>query len=110
MGGTATQWSRGFGGLAPWFVVQALLPGAALFALLVLLSLRFVREGFGEVRQHAWAPAATKGLLAAPLQRSWWSCTCPSIAACACLPAIARGLRRCCMKLLPLPGQLQAGR
>ena len=110
MGETATHWWRASRGFAPWFVLETLVPGAALFALLLLLSLRFVRGGFGEVRQHAWAPTASKGSRPAALQRRWWSCTCVSIAACACLPAIARGLRRCCMKLLTLPGQLELAR
>ncbi|MGE5102599.1 MAG: hypothetical protein ACM3SX_21640 [Deltaproteobacteria bacterium] len=95
------EWSRGLREVAPWFALQALVPGAALFALLLWLSLRFLRNGFRDVRQHAFVPVgqwtATSGV-----KRNLWSCTCGSLAACACTAAIARGLRRCCVKLLQL--------
>ena len=90
----------GWGGLREFapFLVEALLPGATLFALLLWLSQRFVGEGFGRVRQYAFAPAAGMLSAKASAQRSWWSCTCAG--PCACLSEIARGLRRCCIKLL----------
>ena len=94
---TATTWWRDSREIAPWFVVDALLPGAALFALLLWLSLRFVRDGFGRVRQHAFAPVGGKLSLTASAQRNWWSCTCAG--ACTCLTAMLRGLRRCCERL-----------
>ena len=53
---TAVQWWRGLREVAPWFVVEALLPGATLFALLLWLSHRFVSEGFAQVRHYALAP------------------------------------------------------
>jgi hypothetical protein len=86
--------------IAAWLLLEALLPGAALFGLLLWLSQRFVREGFGDVRHYAFAHGAFNWSATAPVQRNWWSCTCDSIAQCACLPAIARGLRRCCVKSL----------
>jgi hypothetical protein len=91
---TAMTWGREVRGIVPWFVVEALLPGAALFALLLWLSLRFVHEGFGRVRQHAFAPVGGRLSPTASAQRNWWSCTC--VGACACLTTILRGLRRCC--------------
>jgi hypothetical protein len=93
-------WRRS-GEVSAWFVVQALLPGAALFVLLAWLSLRFVRQGVDDVRQHAFGGAASGR---ASVQRSWWSCTCASLASCRCAAAIARGLRRCCVTLLRRPG------
>ena len=89
----AMRWER-VRGIMPWFVAEALLPGAALFALLLWLSLRFVHGGFGRVRQHAFAPVGGKLAATAAAPRSWWSCTCVGV--CACLPAMLRGLRRCC--------------
>lgn len=104
---TWTQSWRGMRELAPWFVLETLLPGAALFALLLWLSQRFVREGFREMRQYALAPVGQWTITSA-VKRNWWSCTCKSIGACPCIAAIAaRGARRCCMKLLQL-GTLRA--
>ncbi len=94
----AADWWRSLRELAPWFVVEALLPGTALFALLLWLSQRFVREGFGQVRQYAFPATAGMLFANASVQRNWWSCTCVDI--CSCLSKIARGLRRCCAKLL----------
>jgi hypothetical protein len=96
---TATHWWHDLRGFAPWLLAEGMLPGATLFALLLLLSQRFVRAGFGDIRQHAFAPDAGKWYLATPVERNWWSCTCVS-GACACVAAIARGLRRCCEKVL----------
>jgi hypothetical protein len=100
---TATYWWRGLRGFVPWIITEGMLPGATLFALLLLLSQRFVRAGFGDIRQHAFAPDAGKWSLATPLKRNWWSCTCASIESCACAAAIASGLRRCCEKVLRKP-------
>lgn len=94
---TAFEWWRGVREVAPWFVVEALLPGATLFALLLWLSHRFMREGFGAVRQYGYAPVARMASSTPSAHRGWWSCTC---AECACAGAMARGLRRCCEKLL----------
>jgi heme A synthase len=102
----ATQW-RVLRDLGPWFVVQALLPGATLFALLVWLSYRFVHEGFGEIRRYSFGPAAGTPF-ASSERRNWWSCTCGTVVACRCLAAMERGLRRCCAKLLELPPVLLA--
>ena len=98
---TAKRWWHGVRGVAPWYVIQAYLPGATLFILLLWLSHRFVTQGFGEVRQYAFARPTGGSSLTASMQRIWWSCTCSG--ACECLPAIARGLRRCCVKLLGVP-------
>lgn len=89
--------------IAAWPMLDALLPGVMLFMLLLWLSWRFVHDGFGDVRHHAFAPAARSGAFAARAPRNWWSCTCR---ACACRAAIARGLRQCCVKLLPDVGKL----
>ena len=88
--------------LAPWFFAEALLPGVALFALLLWLSQRFVLEGFSQVRQYAFAPTGDKVSVKALAQRNWWSCTC--VASCACLSTIVQGLRRCCLKAFSKPG------
>ena len=98
---TATQWWRGLRVFAGWLAIEPLLPGATLFALLLWLTLRYVRGGFLDVRQYAFAPNAGKWSLAAFEQRNWWSCTCDG-AACRCFAGIARGWRRCCVKLLDL--------
>jgi hypothetical protein len=90
------DWWRCLRELGPWFVVEALLPGAALFALLLWLSQRFVREGFAPVRQHAFAPTADIVSVKASAQRNWWSCTC--VDACTCLSRIVHGLRRRCLE------------
>lgn len=82
-----------------WPLLEVLLPGATLFTLLLWLSWRLVRVGFGDVRQYAFAQAGRSGTMAAYAPRDWRSCTC-SAGACACLAAIARGLRQCCVKLL----------
>ena len=37
---------------APYFVVEPLLPGGALVALLLWLSRHFIRDGLRDVRQH----------------------------------------------------------
>ena len=42
---------------APYFLVEPLLPGGTLVALLLWLSQRFVRDGFGDVRQYPKTPA-----------------------------------------------------
>jgi hypothetical protein len=97
---TTTRWWRGLREFAPLFMAP-LWPGVTLFALLLWLSLRYVREGFGDVRQYAFAPAAGTGSLRSFAHRNWWSCTCDS-AACRCLAGIARAARRCCVKLLDL--------
>jgi hypothetical protein len=100
------RWLQRSGEVSAWFVMQALLPGAALFVLLVWLSQRFVREGFADVRQFAFAAAAGTPSGRATVQRNWWSCTCASLAACRCGEAIVSGLRRCCVRLLRLPAVL----
>ena len=38
--------------LSPYFLLEPLLPGGALIALLLWLSQRFIRNGFGDVRQY----------------------------------------------------------
>ena len=94
-------WWRSLQAVGPWLLVEALLPGATLFALLSWLSLRFARDGFGQIRQYAFAPVAATLSPNASVQRDWWSCKCTD--ACACLSEIAHGLGRCCMKLLRGP-------
>lgn len=89
---------RGLREIAPWIALEGFFHGATLFALLLWLSQRFVRGGFGEVRQHAFTPIGQSKTVSAA-KRNWWSCTCDSIAGCRCLTTIARGLRLC-MKLV----------
>ncbi len=83
-----------------WFGVELLIPGAALFALLTWLSLRYLREGFADVRQYALAPDGGKWVLSATLKRNWWNCRCASVATCECLSTVARGLGRGCRALI----------
>jgi hypothetical protein len=55
--------------LAPYFLVEPLLPGGTLVALLLWLSQMFVRDGFGGVRQYLHAPR-TSTVIAANRTRS----------------------------------------
>jgi hypothetical protein len=82
--------------LTPWFGLEPFLPGAALFAMLLVLSYRFATDGFAGVRQHALAPDGGRGALTVRATRNWWSCTSMSVAACDCLEAVVRRIRRCC--------------
>ena len=87
---------RSVSGIAPWFLMETVLPGAALFVLIVWLSLQFMRDGFADARQHAYLPTAAAGVSASTMRKAWWSCTCR--AACACAAGIVHGLARCCRK------------
>jgi hypothetical protein len=92
---------RGLLEVAAWFLMKALLPSATIVVLLAWLSYRYLTGGFDGVRQYAFAPNGGSGVWLAPVQRSWWSCTCAGVAAvCACLSACVRGLPRCCTELL----------
>ena len=91
---------RGLSAFAVWFVVEALLPGATLVVLLLWLSQRFVREGFGSMRQHAFVPMTLTASFAG-VHRNWWSCRCRGT--CARLSSIAYRLRRCCVLVLGNP-------
>ena len=102
----ATQWWSRWRVVVTWLVVDQVLPGVTLLALLLWLSYQYTREGFGDVRQYAFAPDAGKWSLTTPVRKNWWSCTCADIGACRCLGAIARGLRRCCERLVPPAMQL----
>jgi hypothetical protein len=93
---------RTFSRIAPFFIIEALLPGAARVLILLGLSHRFVRVGFGELRQHAH-PFASAWTSNAGATRNWWSCTCVS---CRCLVGFGRALRRCCFRLLDSPSAL----
>ena len=42
--------------LVPYYLIQALLPGATLVALLLWLTAKFLRVGFDDVRQYANTP------------------------------------------------------
>lgn len=96
--------TAGKGWIGGWLLLEQLLPGATLFALLLWLSYRFLREGFGDVRQYAFAQPAAGPTFARSARRNWWSCTC-SPRACACLAALARELRLCCVQSLrPVTG------
>ena len=97
--GMAIDGWRTFGRVAPLFIIEALLPGAARVFILLGLSYRFVRAGFGELRQHAYTAAAA-WTSSASATRNWWSCTCVR---CRCLAGFGRVLRRCCFGLLHSP-------
>jgi hypothetical protein len=105
---TARRWWDRWCVVATWLLVDQVLPGATLFALLLWLSQHYLRDGFGDVRQYAFAANAGKWSLTAPVRRNWWSCTC-AIEACRCLAAVAHGLRRCCVKVLQPALQLAYG-
>ncbi len=83
--------------LAPWLLVEALLHGAALVALLAWLTYRYLTDGFGGIRQHALTPASGRASVAAAAPRKWWDCRCGD--RCECLAAFARGLRRGCARM-----------
>jgi hypothetical protein len=51
--------------VSPFFVAEALLPGVMLLTLLLWLSQAFIRQGFGELRQHRPAHADGKILFSA---------------------------------------------
>jgi hypothetical protein len=76
-----------------WFALEPVFPGSALFALLVSLSLRFVRHGFEGVRQHGLAPANPALVRTTRETRRWWPCACEA-GACACVAAWATMLGR----------------
>jgi hypothetical protein len=103
----ARRWWNRWHVVLTWLLMEQVLPGAVLFALLLWLSHRYLREGFSEIRQYVLAPGAAKGSVVAPVRRSWWSCTC-AVGACRCARAIARGLRRCCASVLQ-PNELLNG-
>lgn len=103
----ASAHSRGLRGVAPWIALEGFFPGATVFALLLWLSHRFVRGGFGEVRQHAFTPIGQSKTVSAA-KRNWWSCTCDGVAGCRCLATIARGLRRCMQLVQPALPQTEA--
>lgn len=78
-----------------WLPLEAVMPGATLFLLLVWLSQVFLRDGFGELRQHAVVPAGGKAAVTASAQRGWWSCTCRT---CRCPLKIVGALGRSCIR------------
>ena len=51
--------------LAPYFVIEPLLPGSTLVALLLWLSHAFARDGFANIRQYSQAPPTSSGTVAA---------------------------------------------
>ena len=102
----ATRRWRHWAGMAS-IVLQLVIPGAVLFALLVWLSIRFVTEGFGDVRQHAFESIGGKWSFAAGSHRNWWSCTCAVI--CACLSATGLATRRCCAQVFDARAMMLAG-
>lgn len=53
---------RNFG---PYFLVELLLPGGTLVALLLWLSRRFVRDGLRGTRQHQFPPMTAKPVVIA---------------------------------------------
>ena len=103
----ARQWWNRWQVVLTWLLVEQVLPGAVLFALLLWLSHRYLREGFSDIRQYAFAPGAARGSVVAPVRRNWFSCTC-AVGACRCARAIARGLRRCYASVLQ-PNSLWSG-
>jgi hypothetical protein len=53
------------GHFAPYFVVELLLPGATLVALLLWLSRNFMRNGLRDVRQHMYEKSVEKPVIIA---------------------------------------------
>lgn len=51
--------------LGPYLLVELLLPGGTLIALLMWLSQRFLRGGLGSVRQYALAPKLARPVIMA---------------------------------------------
>jgi hypothetical protein len=103
----ARQWWNRWHVVLTWLLVEQVLPGAVLFALLLWLSHRYLRDGFSDIRHYAFAPGAARGSVVAPVRRNWFSCTCV-VGACRCASAIVRGLRRCCASVLQ-PSTLWSG-
>jgi hypothetical protein len=56
--------------LAPYFVIEPLLPGGTLVALLLWLSQAFVRDRLSQVRQYLHAPRSTGVLAASGVSRA----------------------------------------
>lgn len=82
----AARWRRRLESHA-WLLLEPFLPGATLALLLVVLSLAYLREGFGSIRQHAFGPDAGKGAVNATTRRQWWHCPCVSALGCRCAQA-----------------------
>ena len=79
-----------------WLPLEAAVPGATLFLLLAWLMLQFLRGKLAQARHHLLPTTGTRTVIAVPLQRGWWSCTCR---ACTCLATVTGLLRRCCARL-----------
>ncbi|MFO1309347.1 MAG: hypothetical protein U1F64_13045 [Burkholderiales bacterium] len=79
----------------PSLLVEPVLPGATLFALLLWLSQLFVREGFGRVRQFALAPSAGPSVVAVAERNDGRRCPRAGLRIGACLSVTLHGLRRC---------------
>ena len=67
---------RNFG---PYFLVELLLPGGTLVALLLWLSRRFIRDGLRGIRQHQFARITAKPVIIAKPQPGQKDlCMCPA--------------------------------
>ena len=102
---TAHTIASSFAGLrkfGPYVLVELLLPGGTLLALLLWLSQRFVRSGFGNVRQYLFRKINFKTIVAArprPGRKSL--CLCPGhTAVLSVRPSFFR--QRCEMRSAPL--------
>ena len=59
------RWLRRLSVLSPYFVIEPLVPGATLVALLLWLSHQFVHDRLDGVRQHLFQPRGIKAVIAA---------------------------------------------
>ena len=67
---------RDFG---PYLLVELLLPGGTLVALLLWLTRRFLRDGLGDIHQHRFGPPRLNAtIMATPQARHPRVCMCPA--------------------------------
>lgn len=65
--------------LGPYLLVELLLPGGTLVALLLWLCRRFLREGLGDIRQYRFAPPSARVTIRAkPYAGRKDFCMCPA--------------------------------
>jgi hypothetical protein len=79
---TRTRLKQSLDGLrdfGPYVLVELLLPGGTLVALLLWLSRRFLRNGLRDVHQHRFAPARlSPAITATPHAARQRICVCPA--------------------------------
>ncbi len=78
---------------APYFVVEPLLPGGALVALLLWLSRHFIRNGLRDVRQHLHHRGTDKPVIQAKAPANSLAVR-PCVRRCAVVRVVRNGFRR----------------